>query len=1260
MKHPHSTVRAVPALFLAAWAALSLGGCHTKPKASEATAQRGSVVRLVAPSSGLGLQICDPEGAACAQAVLGAPVPAGSILRSGSRSSAQIALADGTGLALDHDTELHLAGGSRRARLSHGALVLDVANKSGARAQFDVNDGSVELGTGKFALRAGSDFAILDVVRGNATLSAGGGNALRVAAGEEARLYRGSQPYVSSGAALAEAVAFTDSLLDASDVGTISRGLGELTARKPGSSEEQRGKVTLASHNVRVRIAGAMARTEIDEVFENSSDEVLEGIYRFPIPTDAKIERLALEVDGKLEEGAFVDRDRAAAIWRGAIVNAAPSMRPQIKDDIVWVPGPWRDPALLEWQRGGRFELKIFPIPKRGQRRIVLAYTEAVRPVGGVRHFTYPLPVDPGGTTKIRHFDLNIELRGQDPQFTVRSLGYPLSESEREGARVLSFSANDFTPNGDLSLEWALPGRQSELSAFGYRAGDERFALLSLRPKLPRASVDQVHATVLVVDSSRSMYGEGLERAKRLATRLARELDPAGPMTLLACDSTCRDLPAGFVTPGPGAALAIEHFLSAIPAEGASDPSQAIATAKRTLDAVPGTHIKDIVYIGDGTPTVGPIRSATVTSAVRDALAASQARITAVAVGSASDLDTLAALARAGGGLVLPYVPGQTLAQATLGVLAATYGSALRDVEVVLPEGLRAVAPARLDTILAGSEANVSARMDSDQVDGSLIVRGKVGDAPFEQRYEVHLTASDTAGNAFVPRLYAAARIADLEQNGGAEAKKEALALSTRFAVASRYSSLLVLESEAMFRAFGLDAADRSSRFTGEDVAAQSDAKGELTIDDADDGLDLNSTGASSALGATEKKGTAGSALGPFGSLGTGGPSAQDSAPAPAKAKASAPSPAARAASAPMLDEGFAQPPPAASSAVLARKPQPIEEEPELRRSRPMRRLVPMRRVWDRKGQINTAERAPRTASITAVADAERALSAEPDRRSAVKKAYSLYAISGDVGRASSLVERWVNKEPLDPDALTARADLAARRGDRELAVRMLGSVVDVRPDDVAGQKRLARLYRWSGRPDLGCRHAMAIAELRAADPKLLADALRCARSGNGARWASDALSLVDKDTARVATNLAEMPAVDDTRLLGDLRVEATWSDDADLDLAILHPDGQRVSWLGAPTRELIAARDVLAHDREGLALNGAKPGEYAIEIVRSGSAAGPVHGELKVFAAGETRRIPFTLDGQRLTVALAEIKMVPRLIPLESGFPVIAEDRIR
>jgi hypothetical protein len=89
----------------------------------------------------------------------------------------------------------------------------------------------------------------------------------------------------------------------------------------------------------------------------------------------------------------------------------------------------------------------------------------------------------------------------------------------------------------------------------------------------------------------------------------------------------------------------------------------------------------------------------------------------------------------------------------------------------------------------------------------------------------VRVVAHDAApGNAFVPRLFAAAKIAELERTGGALAKPMIVELSKRFAVASQFTSLLVLESEAMFKAFGLDRGSVAPTFTGE-VAARARAR---------------------------------------------------------------------------------------------------------------------------------------------------------------------------------------------------------------------------------------------------------------------------------------------------------------------------------------------------------------------------------------------------------------------------------------------------
>src|SRR5215217_4465587 len=105
-----------------------------------------------------------------------------------------------------------------------------------------------------------------------------------------------------------------------------------------------------------------------------------------------------------------------------------------------------------------------------------------------------------------------------------------------------------------------------------------------------------------------------------------------------------------------------------------------------------------------------------------------------------------------------------------------------------------------------------------------------------------------------------------------------------------------------------------------------------------------------------------------------------------------------------------------------------------------------MRRIFERKGSVLEDRQTPKTATLSTIAIAERDVETNPNRRESVKKLQALYQIAGDTEHARALAERWSEKEPLDPEALTARADIAARNGDRDSAIRLLGSVVDVRP----------------------------------------------------------------------------------------------------------------------------------------------------------------------------------------------------------------------
>jgi hypothetical protein len=1278
------------------------------------TGKVSAVSRASAEKTG-GLVGCNLANV-CAPIEAGAAIPVGTSLRTDTRTRAHVELADGTKLAIDRGSSIELAAKEKRSlRITKGSVVADVASaKEGPAARFLLPQGEVEVLGTLLSITASDERASVEVARGSVRVTGRSGAAVEVRAGEEATLGQKGEPSVASATSLAEVLEWSDRSPEEVDA-PVLRGLGELRARKPGQTKEREAAVRLAKHAVKVRIVDMVARTEVDETFANDTDEELEGIFRFPLPPGAQIEKLALEVDGKLLDGAFVDRDRGAAIWRGVIQNAAPKA-PKPREEIVWVPGPWRDPALLEWQRGGRFELRIFPIPKKGSRRVVLTYTELVTQAGGVRRFTYPLAHDSSGTTKIDSFDLDVQVLGLDKELGIQARGYELASapSPDPSAERRTLSANGFTPAGDLTVEYALPDRTKEVSAWAYRAPPEPprgidegpsgtaaiapakaktpedkaaadtaaailndaspYVAIALRPKLPRWKEAKERVFAIVVDASRSMVGERFARASRLASAIVREMDRRDSFVLLACDTVCRAMPeagsdserdgrgksaavAAPMPPGQAAAGNVERFLGGFEPDGGSDPSAAVSAARAAAGSLRGRELR-VLYLGDGTPTVGPIRAGHLETAVRSSLPNGEGSVIAVALGADADATSLAALARGGGGVVVPYVPGQKVVSAALDVLSTAYGVVLRDLEIELPPGLSQVTPARLDPIRAGGETLIVARMSGgSEVSGSIRLRGRILDERFEQTYPVRITATSSGGNAFVPRLFAGAKIAELEQAGGDAHKSTIIELSKRFSVASRFTSLLVLESEAMFKAFGLDRLSGGPAFTGEEQAQRSeaDAEGEEALDEDAKDSEAEPRPAATAAPAKEERAPLGLGGGGFATppapktskpkpVSIPGDPLEDAPgspfnpapPSPPPPSQPSPSPKGKSACAPNdllchMQSGPSMPPP----------PPP-----------PPRRLVAMRKVFDRKGAFE-AQNTFVAQNASKLLAAESALTAAPDSRDKTADLYALYATSGRLGEAQELTAKWSNKDALDPDALLARSDLAARQGDRDRSTRILGGLADVRPGDKAIHTRLAKLHDAAGNPALACRHRLTLADLAPGDAALVADAVRCARAQQMGDLASQ-IKLDAGDKVREAVDkLLIAPAADASALRGDVQITAEWTGAADLDIALIDEKGKRTSWLGSASKSGVSARDVTSSRSETLSIADLGRGSYVIELSLAAGEeaarnAGNIRGDVTVrLPGGETRKVPFTLSGSRVEVGTLRIFFTSRLVPL-------------
>jgi len=1207
-----------------------------QPEVTAAKPWRGTVMMIVGTGSEEGLSLVDPSGASN-PLKKGDTLAAGARLRTDVRTRAKLELDDGTTIVLDRGTELSLdKSENRAAKVGSGSIVVQFAKNDETPASVTVPGGKIQSNGAKLAIMAGdsSDKGVtsLAVARGVISVKDSAGHTETIASGEGGTVGAGGAKVGKAGG-LARSFGWSElgepEDPTAGDKASVP-GLGELRARAPGATGDGGKPLKLSKQNVKVRIAGEIARTEIEEVFASDDPQVLEGIFRFPLPPDAQIERLALDVDGKMEEGAFVDKEKGAAIWRGVIFNATPkplAQKPQ--EEWIWVPGPWRDPALLEWKAGGRMELRIFPIPAKGSRRVVLAYTQHIGPSAGLRRYVYPLPHFGNTQVAVEDFSLDMQVMGHDIGRGVRVRGYDVDSStdSPEGIARKAINKKSFIPSGDVVVEYAKKdeGATATTYAFQPATGGASYVALSLAPTLPRLPESVARTQVLVVDSSRSMVGERWTRASALAAKVIEEMDSRDRFALLACDASC--VPMGITPAAPSKTTAEEarKFLAGITPEGASNVVGAIDNAATLAKADKSDRALRVVYIGDGAPTIGPRTPSTLEAGIKAAIGEG-ASLTTVAVGVDADTTSLAAMARGGGGTMVPYVAGEKLSVAVLDVLEATYGATLRDIELTLPDGLTEIAPAKLGALRAGDETLVVARMTASEVSGNATLKGTIGGKAFSTTIPITVRATSESGNSFVPRLYASAKIADLEAKPGNADKQTIVELSKSFAVPSRFTSLIVLESPAMASAFGVEHKAPVATWTGDELAkgsvtgsGRAHAAGDVaSAMPDDDGNDMS-----------------------MGALGGGG----------AKGKGMA------------MPTATATAMPAATSAPPPSKKPSMEDAPsEMAKEKKVDKSPPwgggpggswrkMRREWYRN--VSFANDATAPADLESKIAAARGLViASPDSRDKLADLFGSLARRELLTDANDGMATWTKRDPLDFESTLRRAELAARDGDRARALRIETGALESHDGDVDLADGLADVAMRAGNSKLACALYAVRAELRPSDVDGLARRVACTRTTGDNATGNALLATLDptKKTAvegKIATVAAAM-ATTPTTAFGDMVVDATWSNPgsapADIDLAVVDPKGVRMSWLSPKG---VRAADATSTTHETIALTWASGGSYLIEATRAASASdgAPIAGTLTVRMLGQTKSYPFVLKGARVAVGRVNVSWASRMV---------------
>jgi Ca-activated chloride channel family protein len=128
--------------------------------------------------------------------------------------------------------------------------------------------------------------------------------------------------------------------------------------------------------DVAVTVTGTVARARVTQVFENPSDQWVEGLYVFPLPADAGVDTLRMQVGNRFLEGQVKERKEARQIYERAAAQGTKA-------------------TLIEQQRPNLFTNSVANIDPHGTVVVQIEYQHVVRLDGDQLSLRVPLVVAP-------------------------------------------------------------------------------------------------------------------------------------------------------------------------------------------------------------------------------------------------------------------------------------------------------------------------------------------------------------------------------------------------------------------------------------------------------------------------------------------------------------------------------------------------------------------------------------------------------------------------------------------------------------------------------------------------------------------------------------------------------------------------------------------------------------------------------------------------------------------------------------------------
>ncbi len=530
-----------------------------------------------------------------------------------------------------------------------------------------------------------------------------------------------------------------------------------------------------------VQMDGPIAITTVEQTFENSTSQRMEGDYFFPLPKNAIIKEFRMEMNGQMVKAEMLDALKAR----------------QVYEDIV---RQMKDPALLEFSDQGMLRMRIFPIEPKSTKEIKLVFAHHMPIDNGTYEYSYPLNALKYNSKPIDEVVLNVDIKSNEKIKNVYSPTHLVDvvHSSDFKAKASMELGNDAMPS-QFKLYYSTSSTLLGMSMFQFKEQNEDgFFIADISPGFIEQNKIVNKDVTFIMDISGSMRGDKIIQARNTLTKCVEILNPGDKFEVITFGTEAYQLFGKRMIADEINKKKAFAFIDKIEALGGTNMDDAFRLA--FTEKVDPLRPSNIIFITDGKPTIGEYDEGKLMKKITDANSKSH-RIFTFGIGEDLNIKLLDKIAADGRGLRAYVSEGDDISSTVTNFFSKISAPVLTDVKIYFADAPNEyqIFPKNCPDIFYGSSLTISGRFRNPG-NSTLIVEGKLNGIVQKFEYDV-AWKEEAMSNEFVPSIWASRRVGDLLDQirltgENEEIKDEIVTLARRYGIITPYTSYLILEDE--------------------------------------------------------------------------------------------------------------------------------------------------------------------------------------------------------------------------------------------------------------------------------------------------------------------------------------------------------------------------------------------------------------------------------------------------------------------------------